>query len=511
MRPPSLPTDDASFLDHGMPALADSDDDVPPPPSSDESSDDEFQAFHDSELWLAAERACRIKDAGRQRPRQANPGAVPLCIQGNFFACKEFRGPVKGFVFKTGACGTGYHRDDVHKAPKVVISLDALIAQEPHEHDRIYDKRPARHARFPGGLRKRCKPREPASGSAVADMDAILTGHAEFSSTEWRPLGLWALDTVNGNSWDTVTEKVLPRSSADVLFVQEAKAVGEHGVARVRRTGRKAGWNCDASPALRVADSFGSGGCVVAASRGVGITSQPDWAIRDGFQHRFKLAWVGAIIKGGMHMGSLYLRGSAGLSEENLNILQEVAIVLKKLRGPWIVAGDFNLNPDMLRSSGWLDVVKGVLVAPASPTCHGSTYDYFVVCQALASSVAGIARIDDGGLHPRSPSRLFLKGDGKRKLIRQLSRPTKVPGVLPEGPLPCPRPAAESMPTEVNQVAVDEATDQWVAAACREWSSLLGYPIVPKVPRLVWKPVVSGPSSQFLGASTMSTFWRVVA
>jgi len=316
-----------------MPALDDSDDDqLPPPPSSEESSDEELHDFHDSAAWRAAERTCHIKDAGRQRPRQASPAAAPSCISGDFHACKEFRGPVEGFAFKTSACGTGYHRDVMHKAPEVVICLDALTTQEFHEHDRLYDKRPARHARLPGGLRKRRKARVPASDAAIASLDAILCGHTEFSSNEWGPLGLWALDTVNGNSWDTVTAKVLPRSSADVLFVQEAKAVGEHGVAKVRRTGRKAGWNCVASPALRVADSFGSGGCVVAASRGVGITSQPDWAIRDGFQHRFKLAWVGAILRGGIHMGSLYLRDSAGLSEENLGILQEVAIVLKKLR-----------------------------------------------------------------------------------------------------------------------------------------------------------------------------------
>jgi len=418
---------------------------------------------------------------------------------------------VDGFVFKTSTSGTGYHRDVMQGAPKVVICLDALTSQEYRQHDYLYDKRPARHARHLGGLRIRRKPRVPASDADIASLDAIACGHTEFSSTGWKELGLWALDTVNGNSWDTVVAKVLPRSSADILFVQEAKAVGEHGVAKVRSTGRKAGWNCDASPALRLADAFGSGGCAVAASGGVGITSQPDWTIRDGFQHRFKLAWVGAILKGGIHMGSLYLRDSVGLSEENLCILQEVAIVLKKLRGPWIVAGDFNLNPDLLRSSGWLDIINGVLVAPTSPTCHGSTYDYFIVCQALAPSVAGIARIDDGGMHPHSPSRLFLKGDGRRKLVRRLSRPAKVPGVLPEGPLPCPRPASESMPVEVSQDAIDGATDRWVEAACREWSSLLGYTVAPKIPTLSWRPAVTGPTSQFLGASSMSTFWRIAA
>ena len=43
-----------------------------------------------------------------------------------------------------------------------------------------------------------------------------------------------------------------------------------------------------------------------------------------------------------------------GLSQRNLDLLQCLAGVLARLQGPWIVAGDFNMVPDTLRSSGWL-------------------------------------------------------------------------------------------------------------------------------------------------------------
>jgi len=262
---------------------------------------------------------------------------------------------------------------------------------------------------------------------------------------------------------------------------------------------------------MRTSAEFSSGGCVVAASRGIGIRAQPDWSIADGFEHRFKLAWISAILKGGLHAGSVYLQDSAGLNDVNLAVLQEIAVVLKQIRGPWILAGDWNLNPDLLRSSAWLDVVGGVIVAPTTPTCHGSTYDYFVVSQDLASSVVGVARVDDGGLHPHHPVRMLLRGDARRKLTRQIVRPTRVPGVLPAGPLPCPQPVAEAIPSEVRAEVIDDATDTWMRLACAEWTSLLGYTVEPSLPRFIWRAAVSGPVDQHLGACTMSAFWRSLA
>ena len=37
--------------------------------------------------------------------------------------------------------------------------------------------------------------------------------------------------------------------------------------------------------------------------------------------------------------------------------------------GPWIIGGDWNMEPAALESSGWLRVVDGVVVATHLPTC----------------------------------------------------------------------------------------------------------------------------------------------
>ena len=91
-----------------------------------------------------------------------------------------------------------------------------------------------------------------------------------------------------------------------------------------------------------------------------------------------------------VHFVSVNFRHSEGLSDANLHIMKETAAFLRTVRGPWVLAADFNMPPDVLRASGWLDVIKGVVHAPLLPTCHGSTYDYFVASSSLAHAVVAV-------------------------------------------------------------------------------------------------------------------------
>ena len=79
------------------------------------------------------------------------------------------------------------------------------------------------------------------------------------------------------------------------------------------------------------------------------------------------------------------------------------------LRGPWIVAGDRNLNPAVLRESGFLEICDGVIVATSLPTCNENTYDYFVVARRMIHAVAGVTQLSDTGITPHFQTRLILK------------------------------------------------------------------------------------------------------
>eukprot|EP00973_Karenia_brevis_P061226 8512703-Karenia_brevis.AAC.1 len=121
------------------------------------------------------------------------------------------------------------------------------------------------------------------------------------------------------------------------------------------------GWHCIASQAHRTAADRASGGCAIASKLGIGIT--PHSHVRDGFSHRIHMTWIAGVLRGGIHFASVWLRDSEGLTAENLAILEEIACAIGKLRGPWIIGGDWNIDPDVLRSTNWLRVIGGVIVA----------------------------------------------------------------------------------------------------------------------------------------------------
>ncbi len=75
-----------------------------------------------------------------------------------------------------------------------------------------------------------------------------------------------------------------------------------------------------------------------------------------------------------------------------------------------------------------------VIFATELATCNDSTYDYFVVHRSLAPSVVGVQRLQDGGMNPHWPSRLIMRGNGRRHAVRKLVRAPKVEPILPKGP-----------------------------------------------------------------------------
>jgi len=187
------------------------------------------------------------------------------------------------------------------------------------------------------------------------------------------------------------------------------------------------------------------------------------------FSTAFVLHGLGGFLRGGIHIGSKWLKDSEGMSESNHAILAETAAGIGRLRGPWSGC-DWNVTPQLLAASGWLDVDDGVIVAPTLPTCNQSTYDFFVVCRGLLPSVAGIQRFHDGGLSPHFPSRLLLRGEARRHLVCQIVRPKLVPLVFPHWPLPHP----EAMPPDGIHTLeqLNEPTLLWHQATCTEWRSL---------------------------------------
>ena len=145
-----------------------------------------------------------------------------------------------------------------------------------------------------------------------------------------------------------------------------------------------------------------------------------------------------------MHFISLYLIDTVGLNEANKLILEEVTVAVKSLKGPWVIAGDWNLSPETLAASGFLQMIGGALFSPADPTCNDNRYGFFVVSKALSFAVVGAQRVDGVHMKPHRLVRLLLRGDARRFAVRKIIRPPRVSADLPFGPRPGGRPAKDS-------------------------------------------------------------------
>ena len=153
-----------------------------------------------------------------------------------------------------------------------------------------------------------------------------------------------------------------------------------------------------------------------------------------------------------------------------------------------------------------------MVVATKDPTCNSSRYDFFIVSKDLdeSNSVAGIVRMTDGGNNPHYPARLLLRGDCKRKMVRTLNRPTKVPGVLPRGPLP--KQGNWEVDAEAERDA-DNAMKKWYGRArnCLRSLCVDGKPNKLIVAETVWKPAIGKPAKQHAGSAWKSDAWRVLS
>ena len=218
---------------------------------------------------------------------------------------------------------------------------------------------------------------------------------------------------------------------------------------------------------------------------------------------------MGCALKGGIHCISIYLRDSVGIAA-NLDVLLEVAALVKTIDGPWIIGGDFNDVPQAVADANWPQVLGGTIAAPSAPTCNGKTYDFFIICDKLAPLVSAVQVIDDAGLSPHSPCRLLLRADGGRKKGRRLRKPLAIPGTLPHGP-PSRPPSYSSVHQLCDNQQLSEAMDNWYGMARTEWESLTGVTDQLRTPKFAWEPMFGAAKGARSDGTTPAVFWRVFA
>ena len=224
-------------------------------------------------------------------------------------------------------------------------------------------------------------------------------------------------------------------------------------------------------------------------------------------------------------MISVYLKDSVGMNAENKLVCEHVAAAVRCLDGPCVMAGDWNMEPDTLAKSGFLGMVNGTVFAPSLPTCNGKKYNYFVVTNNFSHAVAGVQRIEGVGTQPHFPSRLLLRGDARRFMVRNLVRSKRVPPVLMHGPQPKP-PSYENVlrlaggvPLRTSSSDIDNKTKEdittaistWRATARSEFDTISSDNLQYRQAHFVMRSAAAKTASPWGPSSCISAVWRGLA
>ena len=334
---------------------------------------------------------------------------------------------------------------------------------------------------------------------------------------------MWAFDTFNSNCGSRALD-YLGGTAADACFFQEMKCRPAN-LDQQARTAAGQGWRLACGPAKITEKDGVSSGVAVAVLGHLGLAHPLKLLSPDADATRICVRWLGSVCRGGLHLISVYLRDSEGLSQANLDILHSVAATISELQGPWLIAGDFNLEPSLLRQSGWLQLVKGVVHAPPNPTCGLKTYDYFVSSDSLAYAVVGVANVIDEGSYPHAPVRLYLRAAPRAIMIKCLCKPTKFGAALPAGCLPEPpdysaiAPGQGSVPSLGSSGRFNADFVAWVRKVEDELADICGLEGKAREaatgratgPRFAFKPALGQVGSRLPRVSAVTCAWRAVA
>ena len=131
--------------------------------------------------------------------------------------------------------------------------------------------------------------------------------------TSHRDVGLWAIDTANPNAWGGA-EEYLASSGADFVAFQETKVNGDAKEDK-EAVARNIGWSTAIRPCCSGAGGGASAGVAVACRSHIGMMDSCEEDLYpSSLEGRFEIKKVGAICKGGVHLGSAYFHSSLGSS-----------------------------------------------------------------------------------------------------------------------------------------------------------------------------------------------------
>ena len=249
------------------------------------------------------------------------------------------------------------------------------------------------------------------------------------------------VETYNSTSWASLKQR-LAGSEAHVVLAQEVHLLGID-IEYASQWARVRGWKSIIEEAIPGrAQPFSSGGVAIFARDWLGLSPWPVLA-----EHRQQGRLVAGTLEapgyGEVMLVSAYRISGQNLDEPNSRILEKLGAILGNRGCPFVVAGDFQVNPGALGSTSFLEQAGAKLVCATdgSGTCRGaygrsSVIDYFIIEQSLAGAVQGVRTCIEEIFNPHRPVELTFFPKAARLKALGFEKPVSIPCEIPFGPRP---------------------------------------------------------------------------
>ncbi|CAK0792319.1 unnamed protein product, partial [Prorocentrum cordatum] len=253
--------------------------------------------------------------------------------------------------------------------------------------------------------------------------DAPVSGGGGKRQKKYDSLTLW---TFNGSGWGTIKEKI-----EETVQGSNGCGVAEHVKVRGYRFGGVAA-NATTGPS---GEAGASDGVAAIAPRCIGMTylcGKEKWDISPrASPGRATAAWLS--VSTSVIYASVYLWTAEGMTYRNTEIINKVTWQLETLAGPWIIGGDFQVEPEKMAEVESVKAARARAIASGAEcgTCkhaHGvCEIDYFIVSDQDVGQVMQARAQEEWPSAPHKPVGLTRRLKVRERLVRVLEKPKALP------------------------------------------------------------------------------------
>ena len=255
---------------------------------------------------------------------------------------------------------------------------------------------------------------------------------------------MWTVETANVTTNSSGADYITSEEcSADCVLLQELHVQGD-AARRAEGWYSRSGWQVVINDAT-ITSSEGprsregtSGGTGLAVRRWQGLGLCHGMESASLCKARVSLGHWSAFLPGGILIASVYLVTGEPTGQASLAILEQLGLKLAQWNRPFIVGGDFQMQPREMEATGWPQRLAAAVVSPLQEwpaSCSsGRMLDFFAVSADLLPLVKDCSIVQEARTSPHRPVRLQFRMARELPLIRVLKAPKPFPVDVKFGP-----------------------------------------------------------------------------